>query len=342
MGTTIYKSYVFILNKILLLVRHNSSMKKKLPNKQFRKLVEFLNQSREDKSQKIYNDKEPREIDWSAYTLSQINDSKETLLFIKDSVNKCIAPPTKVGKPLTNPKLLTKAILVCELFGLVEKKAQGFLELFGKAAGIHEKLDDRTIGNAYEKKEVAFILRQVFEKSKTSDRILSGDGSGLETSRRQNYGKDKTTVKEFLTSIVDSREIVQAFDFSGKDECKAMHSLIKEVDGESLRLDAGFNDRELVRKIAEKGMLPYVYPKKNNNLNGSDTWKEMYFEFMIDVIEWLQEYYLRVHCESFHSSFKRIFGIVRKVRPHSKFIQVMARIILHNRARLSYFNRIKG
>src|SRR3989344_4711746 len=146
-------------------------MKKKLPNKQFRKLVEFLNQSREDKSQKIYNDKEPREIDWSAYTLSQINDSKETLLFIKDSVNKCIAPPTKVGKPLTNPKLLTKAILVCELFGLVEKKAQGFLELFGKAAGIHEKLDDRTIGNAY-------------EKTKTSDRILSGDGSGLETSRR--------------------------------------------------------------------------------------------------------------------------------------------------------------
>jgi len=121
-----------------------------------------------------------------------------------------------------------------------------------------------------------------------------------------------------------------------------MHSLIKEVDGESLRLDAGFNDRELVRKIAEKGMLPYVYPKKNNNLNGSDAWKEMYFEFMIDVIEWLQEYYLRVHCESFHSSFKRIFGIVRKVRPHSKFIQVMARIILHNRARLSYFNRIKG
>ena len=313
-----------------------------LPNKQFRKLVEFINQSREDKSKKIYEDREPREINWSAYTLSQINDSKETLLFIKDSVDNCISPPRKVGKPLTNPKLLSKAILVCELFGLVERKAQGFLELFGSIAGISEKLDDRTIGNAYDKKEVAFIFRQIFEKSKTSDRILSGDGSGLETSRRQNYGKDKTTIKEFLTSIVDSREIVQAFDFSGEDECRAMHSLIEEVEGDSLRLDAGFNDRELVRKIVEQGMLPYVYPHKNNILNGSDAWKEMYFEFMIDVIEWLQEYYLRVHSESFHSSFKRVFGIVRKVRGHSKFIQVMARIILHNRARLSYFNRIKG
>jgi len=116
-------------------------------------------------------------------------------------------------------------------YGLVERKAQGFLELFGSIAGISEKLDDRTIGNAYDKKEVAFIFRQIFEKSKTSDRILSGDGSGLETSRRQNYGKDKTTIKEFLTSIVDSREIVQAFDFSEKDEGIAMHSLIKEVAG---------------------------------------------------------------------------------------------------------------
>ncbi len=141
---------------------------------------------------------------------------------------------------------------------------------------------------------------------------------------------------------MDSREIVQAFDFSGKDECIIMHSLIKEVEGDSLRLDSGFNDRELVRKIVEQGMIPYVYPRKNNNLNGSDAWKEMYFEFMIDVIEWLQEYYLRVHSESFHSSFKRVFGIVRKIRGHSKFIQVMARIILHNRARLSYFERIKG
>lgn len=317
-------------------------MEKRLPNKQFRKLVDFINQSREDRSKKIYEDITPRTIDWSAYTLSQIQDTKDTLHFIQESVDGCIDPPTKVGKPLTNPKMLAKALLVCELFGLVERKAQGFLELFGPMVGINERLDDRTIGNAYGKPELAFILRQVFECSKTSDGILAGDGSGLETSRRQNYGKERQSTKEFLTSIVDSREIVQAFDFSGESECKAMHSLIKEVEGESLRLDAGFNDRELVRKIVEQGMLPYVYPKRINKLNGDPSWKEMYFEFMIDVIEWLGQYYQRCHSESFHSSFKRVFGIIRKQRGHSKFIQVMARIILHNHARLSYFKRIKG
>ncbi len=312
------------------------------PNKQFRKLVKFINETREDKSKKIYEDKEPREINWSAYTLSQTNEVKETLLFIKKAVDKCVDPPNKVGKPLTNPKALAKAILICEAFGLTERKAQGFIELWGYFVGIYKKLDDRVIGNAYDKKEVTFILRQVFEQTKNSDGKLSGDGTGLETSRRQNYGASRKSTKEFMTSIVDSREIIQAFDFSGEDECKVMHSLIEEVEGNSLRLDAGFNDRELIRKIAEKGMLPYIYPNKKNNINGSEAWREMYLEFFTDVILWLQEYYQRVHCESFHSAFKRIYGIVRKVRGHSKFIQVMARIILHNRSRLSYFNKIKS
>ncbi len=167
-----------------------------------------------------------------------------------------------------------------------------------------------------------------------------GDGSGIETSRRQNYGLSRKSTKEFLTSIVDSREIVQAFDFS-KEECRAMHSLIEEVEGDSFRLDSGFNDRELIRKIVENKIIPYVYPKKNNKLNGGKGWTDMYLDFFTDVIAWLTEYYQRVHCESFHSAFKRVFGIVSKIRYHSKFVQITARIILHNRARLSYFTKIK-
>jgi len=315
---------------------------KRYPNQEFRKLVKFINDGRKDKSKKIYEDKKPREINWNAYTLSQINEAKEILLFIKKEVDKCQMPPKKVGRPLTNPKVLAKAILICEALGFTERKAQGWLELLGPFVGIYEKLDDRVIGNAYNKPEVAYILNQIFDKNKNSDGKLMGDGSGLETSRKQNYGLNMKSTKEFLTSIIDSREIVQAFDFSGEDECRAMHSLIEEVDGKSLRLDAGFNDRKLVRKILENGMLPYVYPYKSNNINGSKAWREMYLEFFTDVIYWLTEYYQRVHCESFHSAFKRVFGLLSKIRVHSKFVQVSARIILHNRARLSYFNRIDG
>ncbi|MEK6934067.1 MAG: hypothetical protein AABW75_04275 [Nanoarchaeota archaeon] len=97
----------------------------------------------------------------------------------------------KVGKPLTDPKVLAKAILICEALGFVERKAEGWLEIIGPFAGIYEKLDDRVIGNAYNKFEVAFILKQIFDKNKNSDGKLMGDGSGLETSRKQNYGLNR-------------------------------------------------------------------------------------------------------------------------------------------------------
>ena len=311
------------------------------PNREFRALVRYSNEARKNKRIKFYEHKKPKKVDWNAYTLSQIRDAKETLLFIKREVDKCKMPPKKVGKPITDPKMLAKAVLICEALGFVERKAEGWLEIIGPFVGINIKLDDRVIGNAYNKLEVAFILKQIFDRNKDSNGNLMGDGTGLETSRRQNYCDNKTSIKEFLTSIVDSREIVQAFDFSGKNERLVMDSLVEEVEGDSLCLDSAFNDHELVRKIVEKNIIPYIYPKKINRINGGNGWTEMYLEFFTDVIAWLTEYYQRVHCESFHSAFKRVYGIVRKIRVHSKFVQVSARIILHNRARLSYFNKIK-
>ena len=100
-----------------------------LPNKQFRKLVEFVNEEREDKSKKIYVDREPRKVDWKAYTFSQVNNIKESLIFINNEVEKCFLPPKKVGRPF-DVKLYTKVVLVCEMFGLTERNAQGFIEIF--------------------------------------------------------------------------------------------------------------------------------------------------------------------------------------------------------------------
>ena len=307
----------------------------KLPNKEFRAMVPLL------REKDFYEPKEQRPISWPEYNLSQIEDAEETLKFIRDVVDEAekFSLKGKVGKPLTNPKSLAKAVLVSEALGFTERNAQGWLSILSPFLGIYEHLDDRTIGDAYDKIEVVYILKQIFEKTKSSDGKLSGDGTGLENSRKQNYENAKK-YGTYMTSIVDSREIVQAFDVSGIQECKAMHKLIEEVYGDSLRLDAGFNDRELVKKISEREMIPYVFPKKNNNLNGHFAWKTMYMELFLDVMQWLTEYHIRSHSESFHSSFKTKYGIITKRRPTSKLSQVTARIILHNRRRLSYFKRL--
>ena len=307
----------------------------KLPNKEFRAMVPLL------REKGFYESEEQRRISWSEYNLSQIDDAYETLVFIRDSVDKAqyMLLKGKTGRPLTDPKVLAKAVLLCEALGLTERSAQGWLKILGPFLGIRDILDDRTIGEAYDKVEVVFILKQVFESSKTCDGVLGGDGTGLETSRKQNYESQKKA-GDYMTSIVDSREVVQAFDISGEQECKAMHKLIENVYGNSLRLDAGFNDRELVRKIAEKGMIPYVFPKKYNNLNGDLAWKLMYLELFYDVMHWLTQYHLRSHTESFHASFKTKHGMITKRRPATKLSQVTARIVLHNRRRTSYFSKL--
>lgn len=312
----------------------------RLPNKDFQQAVALLKDK--DAKKDIYSGTKQRKIVWSEYTLTQIRALKETLVFIRDSVDACklLFAKKKAGRPLTNPKSLAKSILFCEFIGVPEREAQGWLELIGPFLGIYEDLDDWVIGRAYERPEVAYILQQVFTNNKDSDSILAGDGTGLERSRKQNYASNKKQ-GTYMTSIVDSREIVQIFDISGVQECQIMHELVKQVTGNSIRLDAGFNDKNLVELIDKLGMTCYVYPKISNVLNGKMTWKSMYLHFFLDIYSWLKEYHQRSHCESFHSAFKRVYGIVTKVKYASRLSQLSARIILHNRRRLAYFNRIE-
>jgi len=309
----------------------------KHPNIQFRKLVKDVRNLK--KKKEVYEPQENRKIIWSKYNLSKINDLKEISIFIREAVNEIrIKEVPKIGRPSVNPKHLAKAILFCEAVGLPERQAQGYLELLGPFLGIHEKIDDRVIGKAYSNPEVANILNQVFEKNKTSDRVLGGDGTGLERSRKDNYeSTKKKKAGQYMTSIVDSREIVQAFDISGTQECRIMHELIKRVRGDSLRLDAGFNDRKLTQEIFDLGMTPYIFPKCSNNINGGFAWREMYLKFYYETVDWLIEYHQRSHTESFHSSFKRTFGIVTKLNFSAKFVQICARIIIHNQRRIIYF-----
>lgn len=305
-----------------------------LPNTDFQKLVKSTRDS--DFKKEIYEAQEQRKIDWPAYNLSQIKQVKETLNFIRESMNFSCAP--KVRSNATNPRVLAKAILISEMIQSPERESEGWIEILGPYIGIHEKIDDWVLGNAYSRPEVARILYEIFLTTRDSDGILCGDGSGIERTRKQNYESNKKS-GTYMTSIVDSREIVQAFDITGRGECEIMKELIREVSGDSIRLDSGFNNRELTKIIEQLFMTPYIYPKSINILNGHDSWKNMYLEFFLDIYLWLKEYHQRSHSESFHSAFKRFYGEIRKINYTARFVQITARIILHNFRRLSYFSR---
>ncbi len=71
-----------------------------------------------------------KKIHWREYTLSKINEFKNELDFIRESVNEInFVEDKNTGRPSTNFRYLVKAILVCKLFGCPERQAQGLLEI---------------------------------------------------------------------------------------------------------------------------------------------------------------------------------------------------------------------
>lgn len=305
-------------------------MKKRLPNTKFRKLVPKL------RKKGFYKPQEKRKIDWKKYNQTQTEEAIKIFEEIKILVDSCeVKKMNNLGRKGKDGKILAKIILVCELMQLTERQSQSWMILLRNYLGLDSNIDDRTIGRAYNNLEVQYLLKQVFEKTKNSDGILSGDGTGLETSRKQNYENDKKT-NEYFTSIIDSREIVQAFVMNKKEK-ESMRIMLAEVKGNSLRLDAGFVDRKLTSMISELGMKPFIFPKKNVDLNGRTAWKMMYLELFFETQEWLKEYHQRSHCESFHSSFKRRNKSLMKNNPISRLTQLTARIIIHNLRKWNYY-----
>lgn len=301
----------------------------------------------------FYISQEQRKIDWPAYTSAQINEITDTIRFIKTEVDKVHTPEKhkNVGRPPTDAGILAKAILFVELFGIPERKAEGWIFLIGHHLGISEHIDDRVLGKAYKRFDVINILEKVFKNNLECDGQMSGDGTGLEQSRKENY---ESTKKKglYMTSIVDSKERVQAFDIDGKQECQAMHFLVKEVANTlkknvnkllkeaKLTLDSGFVDKKLAQLIEDSGIVPYIFPKKNNTLKskGYPGWKRMLLKLLKNVQDWLKEYHIRSHAESFHSSFKRIFGIITKRLNKTTYTQILSRIIHNNRQKTTYYN----
>lgn len=316
-------------------------------SKDFQKLVVQM------RKKDFYKSREPLPVDWKAYTTNQINDIIDTLKFIRNEVDRVYMPRCvrKRGRPAVDAGNLAKAVLFVELYGIDERKAEGWIRLLGPHLGITEHIDDRVLGKAYQNKTVISILEQIFEETKTNDCNMSGDGTGLEGSRKENYESTKKK-SNYLTSVVDSREVVQAFDVGNKQECQAMHELVMRIKDAllhdlttmlkmaKLTLDAGFVDRKLAQLIENSGITPYIFPKKNNVITpkGYPAWGRMCKKLIDNVQAWLAEYHIRSHAESFHSSFKRIFGIITKRLPITIYTQVLCRIIHNNRRKINYYN----
>lgn len=297
-----------------------------------------------------YKNKEEKKINWSAYNEAQINEINLFLLFVREAINAIEKEyPKLADERETSPFDLAKIILIQQYFQVAERTASGLANLFKEKLNLSEVPSPRTIGRAYERRDVQDILKKIFERTsepiKEIETSFSTDGTGLSTSIKKNYANDRDDPKKhkdydkMLVMVSNNFHIVtSAVVLKGTAHespefktliCETAEKFtIKDVEG-----DAAFLSRENCNLVAEVGGTPYFYPKEGTTLNqkGSPEWKKMLKSLMKDPQKWLEGFHLRSNSESYFSSYHRRFTkpLLKKKRKGRK-IEALVRICVHN------------
>ena len=333
-----------------------------------RKLDEIIKELK-DKEFK-YIPREEREIDWSSYDEAQLNEINDMLLMIRDTVDEAAlrlgvkgAKFEGPGRPPYPPEDLAKAVLMQQYFCVANRMAAGLVLLFREKMGIKQAFSYKTIERAYEDPFVTIILNEVFkmtqEPVKELEKSFSADGTGLSTSMKQNWERDRDDEKkragyEKMVAMVGTTyglvSAVELPDNPAAHESPLFAPLLEETASsyssiELVSLDRGYLSRNNCDLIEGVGAVPRIYPKEGTTLKrrGSWAWTEMLLDFMEDPQQWLRDYHLRSISETVFSTYKRDFPIpLRKRIPRRRKKEAFGRVCDYNMKRLCYLRYLKG
>jgi transposase len=333
-----------------------------------RKLDELIKELK-DKEFK-YIPREEREIDWSSYDEAQLNEVNDMLLMIRDTVDEAAlrlgikgAKFDGPGRPPYPPEDLAKAILMQQYFCVANRMAAGLVLLFREKMGIKQAFSYKTIERAYEDPFVTIILNEVFkmtqEPMKALEKNFSADGTGLSTSMKQNWERDRDDeekragYEKMVAMVGTTYGLISAVEFPDNPmahDSPFFSPLLQETTRnyssiDLVCLDEAFLSRDNCDLIERVGAVPRISLKKGTTLKrrGSWAWAEMLLDFIEDPQEWLRDYHLRSISETAFSTYKRDFPTpLRKRILRRRKKEAFSRVCDYNVKRLCYLHYLKG
>jgi transposase len=333
-----------------------------------RKLDELIKELKDRKFK--YIPREEREIDWSKYDEAQLNEINDMLLMIRDIVEEAAARLglkdvrfEGPGRPPYPPEDLAKAVLMQQYFGVANRGAAGLVLLFKEKMWIKRAFSYKTIERAYEDPFVTLILNEVFrmtqEPLRKLERNLSADGTGLPTSMKQNWERDREDeekrvgYEKMVAMVGTTYKLISAAEFPDNPvahDSPFLSPLLRETASsypsvDLVCLDEAFLSRENCDLIERVGAVPRISLKKETTLKrkGSWAWTEMLLEFMEDPQGWLRDYHLRSISETVFSVYKRDFCVpLRRRIPQRRKREAFSRVCDYNMKRLCYLRYLKG
>jgi transposase len=316
-----------------------------------------------------YIPREEREINWSKYDEAQLNEINDMLLMIRDTVDAAAlrlgikeAKFEGPGRPPYPPEDLAKAILIQQYFDVANRGTAGLVLLFKEKMGIKQAFSYKTIERAYDDPFVTLILNEVFkmtqEPLKELEHDFSADGTGLPTSVKQNWERDKDDEEKragydkMVAMVGTTYGLISAVEFPDNPmahDSPFFPQLLRETAGNYssvnlVCLDEAFLSRDNCNSIEGVGAIPRISLKRGITLKrkGSWAWTEMLLDFIEDPQEWLREYHRRSISETTFSVYKRNFAQLRRKIPLRRKKEAFSRVCGYNMKRLCYLRYLKG
>jgi len=244
-----------------------------------------------------------------------------------------------------------KLILVKELSQKGNRKTANLLDLFSLLSGT--EVSYKTVERLYSDGKVMLGLHNLFVlalKKRGISRIdYCGDATGYSLTITKHYrsyasqlkekSKDQTFVKRKLFcykfAIMDlETQMYVCYGSSLKSERaafdKAMQMLQNlDVKIDSIRLDRYYSFPCYVNLF--KASIIFIIPRKNCALANGFKWHETLKEFLLDTMNYLEEYFKRNNSESQFSSDKKMFGwrVSQKLEERID-TALFARVVWHN------------
>ena len=319
-------------------------------SKQIRKKVKNL-----DKTIERYKEEHPKkERIYSFYEKSFKKRLKNAVKNLDNLIKEAITNFSYFSKNENKHSLSLakriRLILVKELTEKGNRKTANFVDLFSMLSGID--ISYKTVERLYSDDKIIIALHNLFilALKKRGIKLIDccGDATGYSLTITKHYRSCAQALKNKMKDqIVEKKAFVFKFTLmdlesqmyvcygsSLKSEKEAYDKAIKmlsriDVNINSIRLDRYYSFPSYVNQFKESKV--YIIPKKNVELANGFKWHETLKNFLLNTMDYLEEYFKRNNSESGRASDKKMFGWkISQKREDRIDMALLVRMVWHN------------
>src|SRR3990167_4024243 len=287
--------------------------------------------------------------DWKNYNLAQQKEKEIFMKLLADITSRINNPSYEFGRPSNNVSDTIYSMVFKVYSTFSGRRFSTDLEIAKENGFAEQKIPYNSMFRYFQKKELTPLLANIVAITSLPLRSVETkfaiDSTGFGTSNFQRwysfkYGKEinsRRWVKcHFMTgvksNIITSVKITTEFDNDSPELKALVNETAKNFEMEEVSADKAYLSKDNLELIEEKGAVPYIPFKSNNQANKNGmVWKKMYHYFMLNNEEFLQHYHKRSNAESSVQMIKSKFGdSVRSKDWTGQINEVLCKIISHN------------